>query len=579
MVLTITEPVNGFVYQRNKLRRYEAVPLSGTWSGTAPTRVQYRMNSGGGSLTSWLEVANPIIGSGTISFKTGVVDQRKQWYQIDIRTLDASGSVIDTQLGANDWGVGVRVWLGGQSNIQLWSGSSNPTIATLDYQPLLARTNDGSRAVYSAGLAWSTANVGPGEKKLSDDLSDELGCVVGIYNGSLDSAALSKSHDLFLATTRWHQPHTPLVAPGSSLVAAMLLLAETGGVEFGVWNIGETEASQLTRSGSHFMPAEHEAGLKRLFSMLRALAGKHFPVFVFPLGSANALGSSASDISHSSMRDIGNRNTEDDVFVVGAGAYAMEHSGVIDPLGWALDAGNVWVATEVFPLPGPDLMILDSTEGTLQGSKAALVANGDWFHDGIGEKIYLYSDGGVNPVDRWVNRGAFPSIRNADVYHLTAAAYETLVQQVVNSITNYCRGKSPNWSAGPTIEAIRYGNTGKTVVDLYLGHDGDGSSLVAVGGALRTSLFQVEDDGVSVAISSATIVGTHLIRLVLGAAVTGIGTFSHAGQTGYDASTYNRFVSTPVAGPTSGPCQDDNGRYLRPLPKQTKIESYKGRSA
>lgn len=579
MVLTITEPAHGFVYQRNKLRRYEAITLAGTWSGTTPVGVEYRLNSGGGPITSWHKVASPTIADGVISFETGVVNQRKAFYQIDIRTIDSSGSVIDTQVGVNSWGVGARVWLGGQSNIQLWSGTSVPALPGLDYQPLAARAVDGSRVVYSAGLAWSVADVGPGEKKLSDDLANELGCVIGIYNGAVGGAALNKAHDLFLGSFIWHQPHTPLVPPGSSLPAAMLLLAETGGVEIGIWNLGETEAVQPTRTSKSVKKSSHKAGLLRLFNMLRALSGVHFPVFILPMGSGNQPAVRALGIVHSDIREITGLNFEDDVFVAGGGAYAIEHGGNQSVGAWTLDSGNIWVATGTVASPGPDLMILDSTEGVLMGSKVAMLDNGDWFWDNGTGEVFLYSDGGTNPEDRWTNRGVFAVIRNKDTYHLTAAGYVAMAQQAVDSITNYFRGKSPNWSVGPTIEKVRYGNAGKTVVDLYVGHDGDGSSLVAVGGALRTNLFRVEDDGVLVAVSSATIVGTSLIRLVLGAAITGDGTFAHAWGTGYDGVTYNGFVPTPVASPTSGPCQDNNGRYLRPLPDLTKIESYKGRSA
>ncbi len=581
MALTVTEPAVGFVYQRNKMRRYESIPLAGTWTGTKPDRVQFRLQQSASPVTPWTEAPTYAINdNGTLTLETGVVHAHPLWYRVDVRTLTAAGSVLFTQLGSNDWGVGSRVWLGGQSNNQFWSGSSNPTNAVFDFQPLSARTRDGSHLTYVAGLVWSVADIGPGEKQLNDDLSNALGCVVAVYNAAIDSASLNKAYDLGLVTFRWHQPTTPLINPAINLKEGMEALLDTGGIECGIWNLGETEAGQASRSSTFFTTAEHVAGLRRLFKNARLRCGRDFPVFIYPMGAVTVAGLSvAQEDGHTRMRAILSESfVGDNIFVVGAGHYAFEHNGVILPGTWSIDSGDIWVASETIAST-IDQLILDDGLGALQVSKVACTANGQWFYDSGTDQVFVFSDGSQNPAVRWADRGVFPVARQSDVYHIRAEGYQRLVSQVVDGVMSCFRGLSPERQAGPRIRQVRYGKSDNTVVDIYVEHDVDGSSLVAVGGALRTTLFRVEDDGVAVAVSSATIVGNNLVHLVLGAAVTGVGTFGHISRSGHDGSTTNTWVQQPLDSPTSGPCQDDNARYLRPRPLMQKIEAYKGRSA
>tara|TARA_R110000803_G_scaffold17804_3_gene47865 strand:+ start:3886 stop:5646 length:1761 start_codon:yes stop_codon:yes gene_type:complete len=583
MTLSVTEYTDTFVFQRNKRRRYEAIPYSGTWGGTTPVKIQYQLTTAAGAaITSWLDASDVVVGTnflgnGILSFKTGVINQWSEWYKISFRTLDVANAVIDTQAVNFRFGVGCRVWLGGQSNVQFWSGASNPANATFDFQSVSGRGREGNRTVYTLGTAaTSMASVGDGEKTLNDALSNAFGCVVNLYNAAIDSAALNKSFDLFLGSFRWHLPPTPLVDPGYSADIGFADLAATGGVELGIWQLGETESVQASRFLVPFESDEHKTSFKRMVAKYRKLSGSHFPVFTFPLGAVTigVLTASLKD-SHNRMREIFSDHLGDDIFSIGSGAYPYEHNGA-KLTAWTLDAGNVYQSDETYAGSVVTQCIVDAGLGTEQGSKVALVANNDWFFDvGVTDRVFFYSDAG-DPDTVFTNPGVWPVIRQSDPYHLTKAGYAALAQQVADAVISYSRTGAPGQTNGPTVIEGRYGRSDQTIVDLYINHDVSGSSLVAMGGALRTELFRVEDDGVAVAISSATIIGNNLIRLVLGAAVTGIGKFSHLADDGFDATTTNAWVGTPIASPTSGPCQDDNGRYLRPLSTRTSIAKYRG---
>ena len=129
-----TIAVNDFpnyrVFQRDIGGTSKSVTISGTYSNMNWNRIDARVLQHGTTTTvvDWTTI-DSTPGGGTFSGNLTV--PQGGWYNVEIRALDAAGSVIGSSRGTKKWGVGMIILCIGQSNM---SGHGQPpfTIATSD---------------------------------------------------------------------------------------------------------------------------------------------------------------------------------------------------------------------------------------------------------------------------------------------------------------------------------------------------------------------------------------------------------------------------------------------------------------
>ncbi len=131
---TSTIAVNDFdnyrVFQRDIGGTSKSVTISGTYSNMDWSRVEARVLQHGTStaVVGWTTI-DTTPGGGT--FSGSLIVPQGGWYNIEIRALDSTGSVLGSSRGTNKWGVGMLILCIGQSNM---SGHGQPpfTVATSD---------------------------------------------------------------------------------------------------------------------------------------------------------------------------------------------------------------------------------------------------------------------------------------------------------------------------------------------------------------------------------------------------------------------------------------------------------------
>lgn len=115
--ITVNDFANYRVFQRGIGGTSKSVTISGSYSDMNWSRVEARVLLHGATDTAvrdWTTI-NSTPGGGI--FSGNLIVSQGGWYNIEVRALDASGSVIGSSRGTNKWGVGMIILVIGQSNM------------------------------------------------------------------------------------------------------------------------------------------------------------------------------------------------------------------------------------------------------------------------------------------------------------------------------------------------------------------------------------------------------------------------------------------------------------------------------
>ncbi len=222
-----TTPAANAVIQRAKGTSSKAIPIGGTYTGTTPTDLQWRLENEAGTLIAgydWATIAGATISGGSWSASVTVPqDSARGGYRIHVRSRDNTGTPIDSKT-SSEFTVGVLIEAAGQSNME---GQFNGVAAG----PGLS-----NKCAWWSGSAWTrTSNVQFTAAVAA--LSDTLGLPVGFASTAV-SATGARQHAPAHTSTDGAVPEGQYWASFTSLLAAM-----GGDLEGTIWYQGEANAA------------------------------------------------------------------------------------------------------------------------------------------------------------------------------------------------------------------------------------------------------------------------------------------------------------------------------------------------
>lgn len=166
-------------YQRRPSTR--SIPFTGLLTNTNAVSIEYRVlgYTSGNTVVNWSPVSEPLIDGVYISgLLPDVAESTTEWHQWQLRTLDASGNVLETSLGSvGRIGVGLNAMIWGQSNGHRMQVEISPG------------TPSDNTAAFSADN-WGTV-VGDGDIELANQLHEQNGVTTGIINVSVPGSGMS----------------------------------------------------------------------------------------------------------------------------------------------------------------------------------------------------------------------------------------------------------------------------------------------------------------------------------------------------------------------------------------------------
>lgn len=289
------------------------INVSGTYTTGTPVSLEYRLvnNSVAGAWTKADEDSS--IGAGVFSLVARNVRDSKYWYTVDVRTLDAAGSVLETLTGADEFCVGKLVALHGQSNANYFgsSGSKTRSYATTTI------TWNGS------ALTYSKSSTGQGAVALAETLANAYSCAIGVYNGAIAGCALLEYNSyiedipsyVYVSFPFWLGPNANAqegTTRSSQWPQYLLGLQAAGEPSWIIFIGGEADCLQHspvnTPTNTYGRPVSRLdfklalVDLKKLF----VAAGYEAPMYVSPLGQYHFDDTVVTEWeeSHSEVRDI-----------------------------------------------------------------------------------------------------------------------------------------------------------------------------------------------------------------------------------------------------------------------------------
>ncbi len=243
--ISFADFADGQVIQRAAGGTSKSVTIAGTYTGS-PTAIEIRVVENGTDTPvtglDWQTLDDAPSG-GTFSGEIEV--PQGGWYNIDLRFAGGGAPLFG---GTNRWGVGVNVFMIGQSNMNhMRTTSSSPPAANADI------------SMHNGGL-WA-APAGNGLITLGNALNDALGVPVGLVEYAIDGTAIGT----------WD--------PGSSWTSALAGSNAAGGdCEFVLWHQGESDAIAGTTKASY------KASLAAVYAQCLAATGRSAAELPFLVG-------------------------------------------------------------------------------------------------------------------------------------------------------------------------------------------------------------------------------------------------------------------------------------------------------
>ncbi len=275
-----TIAVNDFpnyrVFQRDIGGTSKRVTISGTYSNMNWNRVDARVLQHGTTATvvDWTTI-DSTPGGGTFSGNLTV--PQGGWYNVEIRALDAAGSVIGSSHGTKKWGVGMIILCIGQSNM---SGHGQPpfTIATSDlavnysnagiWEHLSDPYDDGS----PAGAVDNDNSTAAGSMipALANSLLQTFNFPIAFVPSPKDNSNLY---------SQWAYRNPSNHYDTTTLYGQSITKARTvGGVELIVMHQGEADTN------AHRTEAQYEADFATLIGNYSQDLYATIPIFICQLG-------------------------------------------------------------------------------------------------------------------------------------------------------------------------------------------------------------------------------------------------------------------------------------------------------
>lgn len=295
--LGLTDHSNYRVFQRGLgANKNASISVSGTYTGTGVASVQARVLSKDTltEVVEWTTIASSPTGgsySGTLSVPQG------GWYNLQVRTRDASNQVISTRNGKNKWGVGIVILTIGQSNMV---GYGLTPYTTAD--DLVANFNkDGEWEhlvdPYSAGgptngISYSASNGGSMTPSIGNELVAAYNVPVAFIPTAKGGTALNGTGNNHWVVRNESNHADPSNLYGNSVARARA----AGGVELIIMNQGEADATQL------YSEATYMSAFTTLISHYREDLYSTIPIFTGQLGTRENTSATPTDASTSGIR-------------------------------------------------------------------------------------------------------------------------------------------------------------------------------------------------------------------------------------------------------------------------------------
>lgn len=286
-VITVTDFDNYRVFQRDIGGTSKSVTISGTYADMTWDHVDARLLQHGTDtpVVDWTTIDSTYGGG---AFSGNLIVPQGGWYDIEVRAVDGSGTVIATSRGTNKWGVGMLILVIGQSNM-VGNGQPPFTIATSDlavnysnagiWEHLADPYDDDSPpgAVDSDNDVIETYNVGGSMiPALANSLLQTFDFPIAFVpsakggsnlyvNGSNYGWAYRNPSNHFDTSTLY----------GQSITKAQRI----GGVELIIMHQGETDATD------HRTKAQYQADFATMIGNYRQDLYATIPIFLCQLGT------------------------------------------------------------------------------------------------------------------------------------------------------------------------------------------------------------------------------------------------------------------------------------------------------
>jgi hypothetical protein len=304
--IAVNDFANYRVFQRDIGGTSKSVTISGTYLNMNWSRMEVRLLRHGTStvVVDWT-TTDSTPGGGTFSGNLTV--PQGGWYNIEVRAIDSSESVIGSSRGTNKWGVGMIILVIGQSNM---SGNGEP--------PFTAATSD-LAVNYSNAARWEHL-ADPYDDESPDGAVDNDNDVISGWNvgGSMIPGianSLLQSFDFPVAFVPSAKGGSNLYVNGSNygwayrnpsnhfdtstLYGQSITKAQSvGGVELIIMHQGESDL------GSGRTEAQYEADFATMIGHYRQDLYSGIPIFICQLGTAG---------DGTDARATGIRNAQHDV--------------------------------------------------------------------------------------------------------------------------------------------------------------------------------------------------------------------------------------------------------------------------
>ena len=302
------------VFQRDVGGTSTSVTVSGSYANMSWSRIEARVLEHGTSIAvvDWTTI-DPTPGGGTFSGNLTV--PQGGWYDIEVRALDGSGSVIGSSRGTNKWGVGMIILVIGQSNM---SGRGQPPYAIADSDLAVNYSNAG-RWEHLADPYDDESPPGA----VDEDVNAGGSMIPGIANSLLQTfdfpvafvPAAETWTNLYVSGSNhgWAYRNPADHFDTSTLYGQSVTKAHSvGGVELIIMHQGERDLSDGRSE------AQYEADFAAMIGNYRQDLYAGIPIFICQLGTVGAGTSAGATGIRSAQHDVDNGTN---VFM---GATAMD---------------------------------------------------------------------------------------------------------------------------------------------------------------------------------------------------------------------------------------------------------------
>jgi hypothetical protein len=222
--ISISEPFDANAVYQRRADGSESVGFDITYSGS-PSSLSYRLLNAADSseIVSWTVFdSSPSGGTSTLSITRQASTLE---YKVEVRQ-DSSSTI--TALQANKWGVGMRVWLGGQSITAYMESKYKGSLPESVYR-------------YDTGAGFNKSTAGKGMRALGAQLVSEFGCLVALCNTAVSGTCLTEECEIDHSIKGyWNDPTGTLYT--SSITAINGMTNSDGRLEFVLWAQGGADA-------------------------------------------------------------------------------------------------------------------------------------------------------------------------------------------------------------------------------------------------------------------------------------------------------------------------------------------------